>query len=62
MGPIGKPQYKKKRKSRDNVTRGGPPALASESLDRSLVLQLKRLGNLKNKCNAMRFWEGDPID
>ena len=29
---------------------------------RGLVLQLNRLGNLKNKCYAMRFWEGDTIN
>ena len=34
----------------------------AKSIYRGLVLQLNRLGNLKNKCYAMRFWEGDPID
>ena len=29
---LGKPHHKKKRKSSDNVTRGGPPASASDSL------------------------------
>ena len=28
---LGKPRYKKKRKSSDNVTRGGPPPLAPAS-------------------------------
>ena len=36
--------------------------LPPQALNRRIVLQLKRLGNLKNKCNDMRFWEGDPID
>ena len=31
-------------------------------INQGLVLQLNRLGNLKNKWYAMRFWEGDPID
>ena len=33
-----------------------------QPLDRGLVLQLNRLGNLKNKCYAMRYWEGDTTD